>query len=163
MTSTKTISNIPFDDLEIGQQLTTAAKTISHEDIQLFAILSGDINPVHLDAEYAATTAFKQPIAHGMITGALISAALATQLPGPGSVYRSQNIKFRKPVFVDDALRVELTIKEKTDRTKLVLVGCKVINQDDVCVAMGEAELIATNEKISVQAAVLPNISIDNQ
>jgi len=88
------LENLPLSELSVGM-VKTYSKTLTEQDILLFAACSGDVNPVHLDKDYAATTAFGEPIAHGMWTGALVSAAIATQLPGPGSVYRSQSLSFR--------------------------------------------------------------------
>ena len=92
-----TISNTPYSALEVGQKA-NFEKTIEERDIQLFAAMSGDRNPVHLDAEYAAGTLFKERIAHGMLSGALISAAVACTLPGPGTIYLGQTMKFLRPV-----------------------------------------------------------------
>jgi len=140
------ISNHLYSEIEIGQSISTE-RTISAADIQLFAALSGDLNPVHIDADYAATTAYGEPIAHGMLCGALISAAIAMQLPGPGSVYRSQNIKFSKPVFVGDRLTITISVSDKNDRSQLVTLGCRATNQDGKIVARGEACVIAPSEK----------------
>ncbi|HEY6609731.1 MAG TPA: MaoC family dehydratase, partial [Pseudomonas sp.] len=91
------VENTPYDELQVGQKA-TYQRTVEERDIQLFAEVSGDRNPVHLDAEYTATTQFKERIAHGMLTGALISAAIACTLPGPGTIYLGQNLRFTRPV-----------------------------------------------------------------
>ncbi|MCO6763528.1 MaoC family dehydratase, partial [Streptomyces sp. EL5] len=83
--------NIPYEALEIGQKV-TVTRTIEQRDVLLFAALSGDCNPLHLDAEFAAKTLFREPIAHGMLSGALISAAVACNLPGPGTLYVDQTM-----------------------------------------------------------------------
>src|SRR5690606_9906300 len=103
------LNNHPLDTLEVGQTA-VYSKTLTEKDIALFAACSGDVNPVHLDKDYAATTNFGEPIGHGMWTGALVSAAIATQLPGPGSVYRSQSLSFKNPVKVGDEVTVKLEI-----------------------------------------------------
>src|SRR4051812_11533182 len=105
------LENFPISELSVGLTK-TYSKTLTEKDIILFAACSGDINPVHLDKAYAATTAFGEPIAHGMWTGALISAAVATRLPGPGSIYRSQNLSFKNPVKVGDVVTVTLIVSE---------------------------------------------------
>lgn len=92
-----------FEDLSVGQSA-RFSKTITEADILMFAAVSGDTNPVHLDAEHAAGTVFKERIAHGMLSAALISAVLGTKLPGPGTVYLSQNLKFRAPVKIGDTV-----------------------------------------------------------
>lgn len=144
----KNIQNIPFDEITIGLQR-QYSKTLTERDLQLFAETSGDHNPVHLDSAYAATTAFGERIAHGMWSGALISAAIATTLPGPGTVYRSQTLKFSKPVKLDDTITITLTVIDKKDRVKLVTIECEGRNQRDEIVVKGEAEVIAPTESLS--------------
>ncbi|KAA5606545.1 MaoC family dehydratase [Roseospira marina] len=99
-----------FEDLAVGQTA-SMGKTITEADILLFAGVSGDTNPAHMDEEYAATTLFKGRIAHGMLSGAVISALFGTRFPGPGSIYVSQSLTFKAPVRIGDTLRahVELT------------------------------------------------------
>ena len=110
------ISNTPYSALEVGQKA-SYEKTVDERDIQLFAAMSGDRNPVHLDADYAAGTLFKERIAHGMFSGALISAAVACTLPGPGTIYLGQTMKFTRPVKLGDTLVVRLEILEKLGAT----------------------------------------------
>jgi 3-hydroxybutyryl-CoA dehydratase len=145
-----TIHNIPFDQIETGMQR-QYSKTLTERDLQLFAETSGDRNPVHLDAAYAASTAFGERIAHGMWSGALISAAIATTLPGPGSVYRSQTLKFSKPVKLGDTVTITLTVTDKKDRVKLVTIDCEGKNQRGETVVKGEAEVIASAEALSFE------------
>lgn len=147
--------NTPMAELSVGLSK-TYSKTLTEKDIQLFAACSGDINPVHLDKDFAATTAFGEPIGHGMWTGALISAAIATQLPGPGSVYRGQSLVFKNPVKVGDTVTVTLTVNEIKEKIKLVVLDCKAHNQDGKLIAQGTAEVIAPAEKLALQAPVLP-------
>jgi 3-hydroxybutyryl-CoA dehydratase len=90
-----------LDDLTVGQSAETR-RTVTVDDIDRFAAVSGDHNPVHMDDAFAATTAFKTRIAHGMLTGAFISALLSDQLPGPGAIYISQSMKFRRPIHIGD-------------------------------------------------------------
>lgn len=141
------LANVPFADIQIGDQR-QYSKTLTERDLHLFAETSGDANPVHLDADYAATTAFGERIAHGMWSGALISAAIATTLPGPGSVYRSQTLKFSRPVKLGDTVTIMLTVLDKKDRTRLVTLECTGTNQRGETVVKGEAEVIAAAESI---------------
>ena len=104
-----TLRNRTFDELAIGDSA-SVERTLTVEDIQLFALQSGDLNPQHVDPEFAASTRFQGVIAHGMWSGALISGVIGTRLPGPGSVYHSQNLRFLKPVRVGDNLRVSVTV-----------------------------------------------------
>ncbi|WP_041522595.1 MaoC family dehydratase [Gilvimarinus agarilyticus] len=131
-----------FDELSLGQE-ETFERTLTAEVIRQFAVVSGDVNPVHLDAEYAAGTVFGEPIGHGMWLGALVSAAIATRLPGPGSVYRAQQLQFKQPIKVGDTAVVTLTVKELKARMRLVVIDCKVHNQQGTLLARGEAEVIA--------------------
>lgn len=151
-------SNTPYDALEVGQTA-SYSKTVEERDIQLFAAVSGDRNPVHLDAEYAATTMFKQRIAHGMFSGALISAAVACELPGPGTIYLGQQMRFTAPVKLGDTLTVRLEILEKLPKFR-VRVATRVFNQHDELVVDGEAEILAPRKAQTVELAELPPISI---
>ena len=105
------VSNIPYDDLQVGQKATFSSG-VEERDVQLFAAVSRDHNPVHLDAEFAAKTMFKERIAHGMFSGALISAAIAREMPGPGTIYLSQTLRFKAPVRAGDTVRATVTVKE---------------------------------------------------
>lgn len=156
----ETISNFTFDELEIGQ-MAYYKKSVSEQDILLFAALSGDTNPVHLDAEYAAGTQFGERIAHGMLTGALVSAAIALELPGPGTVYLGQDIKFRLPVKIGDQLTVKLEILEKKATRKQVSIGCTVVNQNDKRVATGTATALAPTQKLIIEKPAIPSVSIN--
>ncbi|EPJ47637.1 MAG: dehydratase [Osedax symbiont Rs1] len=104
-----------LEDLKEGMSA-SIEKTISAADVDTFAQLSGDNNPIHVDEEYAKTTAFGQRIVHGMFSAALISAVAGTKLPGPGGVYLSQELKFRRPIFIDDTVVVTLTISDINQR-----------------------------------------------
>lgn len=151
-------SNTPYEALEVGQTA-SYSKSVEERDILLFAALSGDHNPVHLDAEYAATTMFKERIAHGMFSGALISAAVACTLPGPGTIYVGQQMSFQKPVKLGDTLTVRLEILEKLPKFR-VRIATRVFNQHDELVVDGEAEIIAPRKAVTVELATLPPISI---
>jgi len=97
-----------FEDLEVGQEA-SMSRIVSEADIVAYAALSGDYNPVHLDAEYASKTIFKERIAHGILSAGYISAIFGMKLPGPGAIYISQSLNFRGPVKIDD--RVETLVK----------------------------------------------------
>lgn len=126
-----------FEDLKVGM---TAAfsKVISEADLVMFAGVSGDTNPVHFDEAYAQTTMFKGRIAHGMLSASLISTVLGTRLPGPGSIYMNQSLKFLKPVKIGSNVEARVTI-EKLDPEKRRITcktQCKV---GDTVVVDGEA------------------------
>ncbi|HWV08755.1 MaoC family dehydratase [Pseudomonas sp.] len=151
-------SNTPYEALEVGQTA-SYTRTVGERDIQLFAEVSGDRNPVHLDAEYAATTMFRERIAHGMFSGALISAAVACELPGPGTIYVGQQMSFTAPVKLGDTLTVRLEILEKLPKFR-VRVATRVFNQRDELVVDGEAEIIAPRKQQTVELTELPPITI---
>ena len=154
------ITNRTFDELSIGD-FCIREHTVTEKDLILFAAVSGDLNPVHLDAAFAANTPFKGQIAHGMFTGALISAALAMQLPGPGSIYLGQNLAFKKPVKIDDQLTVKLTIADKHPKKPVVTLDCTVTNQKDEVVASGDATVLAPTEKVTIDTPDMPNVQIE--
>ncbi|RFA28591.1 acyl dehydratase [Alkalilimnicola ehrlichii] len=126
-----------LEDLEVGMSA-SYAKTISEADVVLFAGISGDDNPVHLNVEYAKTTPFKERIVHGMFSAALISAVLGTRLPGPGAIYVDQQIRFKAPVHIGDTLVAKATVVEiDQDRRRVKLeTVCRV---GDTVVAEGYA------------------------
>lgn len=151
--------NYTFDEIEIGQTA-EYRKRIEERDIILFAEVSGDVNPLHLDAEFAAGTAFGERIAHGMLTGALISAALALELPGPGTVYLGQDLRFRRPVLIGDEITVSLKVIDKRDDKGFVTLETTARNQDGKAVVTGTAEVMAPREKLSLARPQLPDIAL---
>ena len=153
------ISNYTYDEISIGQTA-EYSKTVTEQDIQLFAIVSGDVNPVHLDAQFAAITQFKERIAHGMLTGAVISAALALELPGPGTIYLGQSLRFRLPVKIGDEITVQLEVTEKRDDKGFVTLDCKAVNQRGKVVASGTAEVMAPTEKLTIDRPSLPTVTV---
>lgn len=152
------LSNFTYDEIALGQTA-SYSKLVDEESIKLFAIASGDVNPVHLDAEFAAGTAFKQRIAHGMFTGGLISAAIAMELPGPGSIYLSQDLSFRAPVFPGDTITVNLEVIDKVDRKKFVRISTRAINQHGEVVVKGEALVMPPSQKLSIPRPELPKLA----
>ena len=153
------ISNVTFDEIAIGDTA-TYTRLITNQEVEAFAAISGDHNPLHLDPEYAATTAFGECIAHGMLTGALISAAIAMQLPGPGSVYLSQSIQFRAPVLLGDTLTVTLEVTDKHAKRPWVTLGCTVENQEGKVVCKGEAQVAAPTARETVTIVPPPAIQL---
>ncbi len=152
------VSNVPYDALEIGQKA-SISKTVEERDVQLFAAVSGDNNPVHLDAAFAAETLFKERIAHGMFSGALISAAVACELPGPGTIYLGQQLRFTRPVKLGDTLTVELEVLEKLPKGR-VRLATRVFNQNAEQVVDGEAEVLAPRAAQTVSMPPLPQVTI---
>jgi 3-hydroxybutyryl-CoA dehydratase len=130
-----------YDQLNIGDSA-TFTKTISEGDVYLFAGITGDLNPAHMDAVSAAEGMFKQRIAHGMLSGSFISTVIGMQLPGPGSIYVGQTLSFRAPVFFGDTLTAKAEITEKLEERKWVKLKTTVTNQDGKLVIDGEATVI---------------------
>ena len=129
-----------LEDLSIGM-VSSYKKTITAKDIEAFAAVTGDSNPVHLDADYAATTPFKARIALGMMSAGLISTVLGTQLPGPGCIYLDQQIKFRAPVFIDDTVVATVTVEEINQRRGRVSLKTQCFVKDKL-VADGTASMM---------------------
>lgn len=130
-----------FDDLEVGM-FETVAKTITEADIMLYSGISLDINPIHLNNEYAKDTVFKGRIAHGMLTAGFISAVLGTKLPGEGSIYLSQNLNFLAPVKVGDTITARCEIIELIPDKKIVILKTICYNQENVTVLDGQAKIL---------------------
>lgn len=127
-----------FDLIQVGAK-ESFAKTITETDITLYGAISGDFNPVHFNSEYAAGTMFKKRIAHGMLTAGLISALLGTRLPGPGTVYLSQSLNFRAPVYIGDTITAGIEVLEKYPEKKQIRLKTVCINQNGKEVVTGEA------------------------
>jgi 3-hydroxybutyryl-CoA dehydratase len=129
-----------FEDLEIGMEA-SFAKTVSEADIVGFAEVTGDKNPVHLDADFAARTMFKERIAHGMLTASYISAVFGTELPGPGVIYISQTLNFRAPVKIGDHVVAKVRVVELFPQKRRARFEC-VCAVGDRAVLEGEAMLM---------------------
>jgi 3-hydroxybutyryl-CoA dehydratase len=114
---------IHLDELQVGMTASTG-KTITEADILLYAAVSTDTNPVHIDAEAAAAGPFKQRIAHGMLTAGLISAVLGTKLPGPGSIYMAQTLRFRAPVKIGDTVTATVEVTDINVEKKRATLKC---------------------------------------
>ncbi len=153
------IENRTFDEIPIGASA-TIVRRLTKEDIELFAIVSGDINPAHLDDAYAAANLFHHVVAHGMWGGALISAVLGTELPGPGAIYLKQGLNFHRPVGVGDTVTVTVTAREKRAAQHVIVFECTCVNQLGVLVISGTAEVIAPTERVRVARAQLPEIQL---
>ena len=149
MSNTTQITNLTFDEINVGDTA-DYSRLVTTREVELFAAVSGDHNPVHLDPEYAATTQFGECIAHGMLTGAFISAAIAMELPGHGTIYLGQTLQFRAPVTLGDTLTVELEVTDKHTSRPWVTIATIVKNQDNKEVAKGEATVMAPGKKETV-------------
>jgi phosphate acetyltransferase/phosphate butyryltransferase len=153
------LENRTFDEINVGDTA-SLSRMLTEKDIKVFAIMSGDINPAHVDLEYAESEMFHKIIGHGMWGVSLISTVLGTELPGPGTIYVSQTIRFKKPVAIGDTLTVSVTAIEKKPEKNRIVFDCKCVNQLNETVIEGQAEVIAPAKKIRRPKAVLPEISL---
>lgn len=148
-----------FKELEIGDQ-GQFTKTVTERDIILFGETSGDVNPVHFDEAYASKTLFKGRIAHGMWSASLISTCIGTVMPGPGSIYLGQTLDFKLPVRLGDTLTALVTIEQKIDAKKILIIDCVVTNQNGEVVVCGEAKVMPPRKSAELIAPLLPKITI---
>jgi phosphotransacetylase/acyl dehydratase len=151
------IENRTFDEIAIGDSA-SAQHCLSRDDILLFATVSGDINPTHLDESFTQNGTFQKIVGHGMWGGALISALLGNRLPGPGTIYISQDLHFHRPVLVGDQVTVTITARAKNPADLQVTFDCRCVNQDGVDVIDGTAVVKAPTEKIRQPRFELPDI-----
>ena len=153
-----------LEDIEVGMTA-IYAKTITDADIVMFAGISGDTNPVHLDANFAVQTAFKGRIAHGMLSASFISTVLGTRLPGPGCIYLSQSLKFRAPVKAGDTVTARVTVKDvNPDNKRIVLdtictVGDRVVVDGEALLLVSRRAEVLTDSEAPVEVAAAPRIN----
>ena len=159
MTDTEFIENVTFDEISEGQSA-RLLRTLTLEDIQAFAAVSGDTNPAHMNSAYAQDTPFHGVIAHGMWGGALISALLGNQFPGAGTIYMDQVLHFVKPVHVGDTLVVTATVTCLIPERKRVEFDCTVVNQRGELVLRGTAGVRAPLEKVRLPRINAPRIQL---
>ena len=135
------VVGLAFNDIELGMQA-SLENTVTERDIHSFAEITGDHNPVHLDAAYAATTLFKGRISHGMLTASYISAVFGMRLPGPGAIYVTQTLNFRRPVWIDDRITTSVTVAELFPQKRRVRFECVCTNAEGKVVLEGEAMMM---------------------
>ena len=159
MTDPNMIENRTYDEIRIGDSA-AISRTLTKDDISLFALMSGDLNPTHFFDEFAVKVGLDKVAGHGMWSGSLISAVLGNELPGPGTVYRHQDLRFHRPVAIGDTITVTVTVTDKRDTDRLVVFDCVGANQSGQQVVTGIAEVIAPAQKISGPRAQLPEIGL---
>lgn len=152
------LENRTYEEISVGETA-SLQRTLTKEDIEVFAILSGDVNPAHLDEAYARETPFHHVIAHGMWGGTLISTVLGTRLPGPGTIYVSQQLNFLRPVGLGDVITVSVSVTHKGEKNRLRL-ACVCTNQEGKAVITGEAEVIAPTAKVIRPPKTLPELHL---
>lgn len=153
------LENVPYGELKLGQQA-SLARVLSKEDIELFALVSGNVNPAHMDADYARDTMFQEVIGHGMWSGSLVSTLLGTVLPGPGTIYLSQNLDFRKPMRLGDTIYVSVTVSHIREDKPVVTFDCLGQNSLGETVISGTAVVLAPTKKIRYRPKARPDIQL---
>lgn len=154
------LENKTYDELQVGDTA-LFGRTLTQEDIWLYAYVSGDYNPVHIDEEYAKTTIFKGTVGHGMFYAAMLSSAVANLLPGPGTIFLSQEFKLRNPARVGDVLSGELKIAEKKRLKNIVIIECFIKNQEGKTVFSGTTTVMAPSEKLKLPKPKLPKVTVN--
>ena len=152
-----------YDEIHIGDSA-SLTRTLMPEDVKLFAVLTGDINPSVIDQSFSESGMFREVIAHGMWSGSLISTVLGTQFPGPGTILIDQSLHFSRPVTIGDTVTITVTAKQKFDHNHHVILDCVCTNQEGLQVVRGTAEVLAPSEKVAhLQQVHMPSIRIDDK
>ncbi len=161
MTEAGLVENRTFDEIAIGESA-SFERAVTRRDIELYAAVSGDANPTHLDDAFARQSNMHGVVAHGMLTAGLISNLLGNRLPGAGTVYVSQELNFAAPVHADDVVRVTVTARAKDSARRLVTFDCACVNQDGQAVLSGVATVIAPSAKLRRPAAELGRLNLQD-
>ncbi len=156
------IQNRTFDEIQAGD-FAQLVRTLRPEDIHLFAAMSGDVNPTHVDPEYARSSQFREVVGHSMWGSTLISTVLGTEFPGPGTVYVSQGLNFCRPITIGDTLTITVTCREKFEHNKHIVFDCLAVNQDGLKIIEGRAEVVAPTEKVRRARVSLPEVTISDR
>ncbi len=127
-----------YENIRIGQHA-EYVRTVTSEDIEMFGQVSGDYNPLHFNEDWAKKTMFKGRIAHGILTATYVSTVVGMKLPGPGTIYMSQSMKFRQPVRIGDTITARVEVTDKNDEKEFLTLKTVCINQEDKVVLDGEA------------------------
>lgn len=161
MTDPMLVRNRTFDEIAVGESA-SFERTISLGDIQLFAAVTGDANPTHLDENYARQAKFKGVVAHSMLGAGLISSLLGNRLPGAGTVYLAQELRFGEPVYVGDKLTITVTVTEKRQAGHAVTLRCSCVNQDGHTVLDGAATVQAPDTTLWAPAITLGTAAVQH-
>jgi len=147
------MSGIPISDLAVGR-IAEVSKSYGEWDIFIFAAVTGDINPAHTDEAFAEATPFRGRVAHGMLTSSLVSAVLGTQLPGPGTIYLSQELKFRRPVRIGDTITARAEVTELQQEKNIARLKTTCVNQRGETVLDGEAVVMPPKQPIAAPSCI---------
>ena len=151
-----------YGEINLGDS-STLVRTLRAEDIKLFAVMSGDMNPAACDLEFSNSGRFREVVAHGMGSASLIATVLGTQFPGPGTALVDQSLRFMQPVRLGDTLTITVTAKQKFEHNHHVVFDCNCVNQDGMAVVIGTAEVLAPAEKMRTRRVDLPDITISDK
>ncbi len=138
---TNILNEYSFDEIFIGQNESFMIK-ITESMIQEFANISGDVNPLHMDNEFAESSLFKKRIVHGMLLSSFFSQLIGMKLPGKNALYFSQTLNFRSPCYIDDEIKVVGKVIEKSDSTQIITVSTSIFNKSKICLIDGIAKII---------------------
>ena len=136
-----TANELSYNDISIGQQETFIIK-ITASMVEKFSNLSGDLNPLHMDNEFAESSLFKKRIVHGMLLSSFFSQLIGMKLPGKNALYFSQTLNFRSPCYIDDEIKVVGKVIEKSDSTQIITVSTSIFNKSKTCLIDGIAKII---------------------
>ncbi|NYH14145.1 bifunctional enoyl-CoA hydratase/phosphate acetyltransferase [Paraburkholderia bryophila] len=153
------LRNRTFDQLEIGESA-SLVRLAEQNDIDLFAAMSGDVNPAHTDPIFASSDLFGHVVVQGMWTASLVSAVLGTKLPGPGTIYLDQNLQFQRPVVPGDVITTTVTVREKRIEKHIVVLDTRCTNQKGQAVLLGTATVIAPDTPVVWPRTVRPDIAV---
>jgi phosphate acetyltransferase len=156
------IENRTFAEIRIGDHA-QLVRTLRPDDIHLFAVMSGDVNPTHVDLEYARSGQFREVVGHSMWASTLISSILGTEFPGPGTVYVSQSLHFWRPIAIGDTLTITVTCRQKFEHNHHIVLDCLAVNQDGLKVIDGVAEVQAPVDKVKRPRMNLPEVTISDR
>ena len=134
-------NELSYDDISIGQQESFMIK-ITASMVEKFSNLSGDLNPLHMDNEFAESSSFKKRIVHGMLLASFFSQLIGMKLPGKNALYFSQTLNFRSPCYIDDEIEVVGEVIEKSDSTQIITVSTSIFNKSKTCLIDGIAKII---------------------
>ncbi len=155
------IQNITFDEIKVGDSA-SLEHILTLDDIALFATMTGDVNPTHVDPEFAKDTSMHQVVAHGMWGATFLSTILGTKLPGPGTIYLNQTLNFEQSVALGDKITTRVKVLSKNPDNKQIVFDCKAVNQLGKVVLTGVATVLAPTERISCKKTELPKLVIKN-
>ena len=136
-----TLNELSYDDISIGQQESFMI-IITESMVEKFSNLSGDLNPLHMDNEFAESSSFKKRIVHGMLLASFFSQLIGMKLPGKNALYFSQTLNFRSPCYIDDEIEVIGEVTEKSDSTQIITVSTSIFNKSKTCLIDGIAKII---------------------